>query len=341
MTDTDLLKSARQRDEEAWEKSIRPRTLDEFIGQETIKKNLSVFIQAARKREESLDHVLLAGPPGLGKTTLACIISHEMQTSLKMVAGPAVEKAGDLAAILTNLQPGGILFIDEIHRLHPSMEEILYPALEDFRLDVIIGQGPGARTMKISLPRFTMVGATTRAGLITSPLLSRFGIVHRLKLYDVDPLTDIVKRTARLMDISIQDEAAREIATRGRGTPRIANRLFRRVRDFAEVEGEGVVTLPITRSSLESMEVDEYGLDETDRRIIQVIMERFGGGPVGIKSLSASLGEDIGTLEDVYEPFLVQAGFLSRTPRGRVVTPLAYQHLGYELPPGKQKDLIP
>ncbi|HPR63247.1 MAG TPA: Holliday junction branch migration DNA helicase RuvB [Thermoanaerobaculia bacterium] len=337
--DKDLLASGRLRDEEVWERTVRPRSLDDFIGQNDIKKNLSVFIQAALKRNETLDHVLFSGPPGLGKTTLAHIIALEMNTTLRLVAGPSVEKAGDLAAILTNLEKGGVLFIDEIHRLHPAVEEILYPAMEDFRLDVIIGQGPAARTMKINLPPFTLVGATTRSGLITSPLHSRFGIVNRLNYYDTEPLTMIVNRTARILGVDLDPDAAIEIAKRGRGTPRIANRLFRRVRDFADVEGEGVVTLSITRTALTSMSVDEFGLDDLDRKIITIIMDRFDGGPVGLKSIAASLGEDPSTLEDVYEPFLVQAGFLARTPRGRVVTPLAYQHLGVKVPPGSQGTL--
>jgi len=337
--DKDLLASGRLRDEEVWERTVRPRSLDDFIGQNDIKKNLSVFIQAALKRNETLDHVLFSGPPGLGKTTLAHIIALEMNTTLRLVAGPSVEKAGDLAAILTNLEKGGVLFIDEIHRLHPAVEEILYPAMENFRLDVIIGQGPAARTMKINLPPFTLVGATTRSGLITSPLHSRFGIVNRLNYYDTEPLTMIVNRTARILGVDLDPDAAIEIAKRGRGTPRIANRLFRRVRDFADVEGEGVVTLSITRTALTSMSVDEFGLDDLDRKIITIIMDRFDGGPVGLKSIAASLGEDPSTLEDVYEPFLVQAGFLARTPRGRVVTPLAYQHLGVKVPPGSQGTL--
>lgn len=341
MSEADLLAAGRLKDEEVWEKTIRPRKLKEFVGQEGIKKNLSVFLQAALKREESLDHVLLAGPPGLGKTTLAHIIAHEMNTSLKLVAGPSVEKAGDLAAILTNIESGGVLFIDELHRLHPAVEEILYPALEDFRLDVIIGQGPAARTMKINLPPFTLVGATTRSGLITSPLLSRFGIVHRLDFYNVSSLAAIVRRTAGILGVEIEEKAGEEIAKRGRGTPRIANRLLRRVRDFAEVDGEGVITLTITQGALSSMNVDDFGLDELDRRIIQVIIERFNGGPAGVKSIAASLGEDPGTLEDVYEPFLVQAGFLARTTRGRVVTAKAYRHLGISPPPGYQSALKP
>jgi Holliday junction DNA helicase RuvB len=320
--------------EETFEESLRPRKLDEFIGQDKLKDNLGVFVRAARQREEALDHVLFSGPPGLGKTTLAFIIAAEMGAPVRVVAGPSVERPGDLAAVLTNIEPGGILFIDEIHRLHPGVEELLYSAMEDYRLDVVIGEGPAARTMKITLPRFTLVGATTRAGLITPPLHGRFGIILRMDYYDPENLRRIVERTGRILKVEIEGEAGAEIARRARGTPRVANRLVRRVRDFVQVDGHPAITGALARRALEAMDVDEYGLEEMDRRILQVIVDRFGGGPVGLKSLASSVGEDKGTLEDLYEPFLVQAGFLVRTPRGRAATPLAYRHLGLKAPMG-------
>lgn len=335
-----ILSGLKLKEEEVWEESLRPLSLDEFIGQEKIKKNLTVFIKAAKKRRQVLDHVLFSGPPGLGKTTLAFIISREMGAPVKVISGPAVEKPGELAAVLTNLDERGILFIDEIHRLHPAIEEILYSAMEDFRLDIIVGQGPGARTVKISLKPFTLIGATTRAGLITPPLHGRFGIILRMDYYDIESLKKITERTCRILNIEISEEAAFEIGKRARGTPRVANRLVKRIRDFVEVEGKKKIELKSALKALETMDVDEFGLEEMDRRVLQVVIENFNGGPVGIKSLASSIGEDKGTLEDLYEPFLVQAGFLIRTSRGRVATKKAYEHLGYSIKQGFQKKLF-
>jgi len=327
--DRSLMAGTALEDDAAVEPKLRPQFLTEYIGQNKVRENLSVFLAAAKGRGEPLDHVLLTGPPGLGKTTLAHIVAREMGAGLRLTAGPMISRAGDLAGILTSLQPRDVLFVDEIHRLSPAVEEILYPAMEDFRLDVLIGEGPMARTMKVDLPPFTLVGATTRPGLLSQPLHGRFGITLRLDFYDVTALARIVDRSASILGIRIGPEAAREIGSRSRGTPRIANRLLRRLRDFAEVAGQDAIDLETARRALARLEVDEHGFDELDRRILSTIIEKFGGGPVGIGAIAASLGEDRGTLEDLYEPFLIQEGFLQRTPRGRVATKRAYEHLGY------------
>ena len=308
--------------------SLRPRTLAEYIGQDKAKENLSIYIEAAKMRGENLDHVLLYGPPGLGKTTLSTIIANEMNVNIRVTSGPAIEKQGDLAALLTNLSENDILFIDEIHRLNRSVEEVLYPAMEDFALDIIIGKGPSARSIRIDLPKFTLVGATTRAGQLTAPLRDRFGVILRLEPYPVEQLTEIVTRSAGILGIECEAEGAVEIARRSRGTPRIANRLLKRVRDFAQVLGNGVITREIADEALRRQEIDQLGLDAIDRRMLTTIIRNYGGGPVGLETLAAAIGEESVTLEDVYEPYLMQIGFLSRTPRGRCATPLAYEHLG-------------
>ncbi len=335
----EILNTEPQKDEGPYEETLRPRRLEEFVGQERLVTNLRVFIDAARHRGEALDHALFFGPPGLGKTTLACIIGHEMGAQIHFTSGPVLERAGDLAAMLTNLETGDVLFIDEIHRMPPAVEEVLYPAMEDFELDLVIGQGPAARSVRLSLPRFTLVGATTRTGLLTAPLRDRFGIVHRLEFYPADDLAVIVGRSAGILGIEVDSDAADEIARRARGTPRIANRLLRRVRDFAHHLGSEVVTLEATRWGLEQMEVDGFGLDHLDRQLLTTIIDVYNGGPVGLKALAASIGEDRGTLEDIHEPYLLQIGLLQRTPRGRTVTAAAFKHLGLDRPPGA-KDLF-
>jgi Holliday junction DNA helicase RuvB len=336
-----ILDAQLEPDEIQTELSLRPKFLREYIGQNKVKENLAVSLEAARRRKEPIDHVLLFGPPGLGKTTLASIIGNEMGAYMKQTSGPALEKTGDVVAILTNLEAGEILFIDEIHRTPAPVEEVLYSAMEDFFVDVVVGQGPAARTMKFDIPRFTLIGATTRAGLLSAPLRARFGIVHRLDFYDIDALTVIVRRSAEILGISVTPDGAHEIGRRSRGTPRIANRLLRRVRDFAEVRHQGAIDIAIARDALQMLEVDEYGLDEIDRKLLTTIIERFGGGPVGLGALGSSIAEDRGTIEDLYEPYLIQIGFLQRTPRGRVASKLAYDHLGYALGAvRKQADLF-
>lgn len=310
------------------DKDLRPKKLGQYIGQELVKKNLEVFIKAAKGRNESLDHVLFHGFPGLGKTTLAYIIAHEMESNIKVTSGPVIERQGDLAAILTSLEPGDVLFIDEIHRLNHVVEEILYPAMEDFQLDLVIGQGPGARSVKMDLPQFTLVGATTRTGLLTPPLRDRFGVMLRLDFYSPDELVEIVRRSAKILGLQIDDAGAKELGRRSRGTPRIANRLLRRVRDFAEVGGHPVITAEVADNALEMLAVDKKGLDEMDRRILLTIVDKFNGGPIGIETLATAVSEEKNTLEDVYEPFLIQSGFLTRTPRGRMATALTYEHFG-------------
>ncbi len=314
--------------EERMENTLRPKNLKEYIGQEKVKENMKIYIEAAKKRKEPLDHVLLYGPPGLGKTTLASIIAREMKANIKITSGPAIEKPGDLAGILTNLTEGDILFIDEIHRLSKSVEEILYPALEDYTLDIMIGKGPSAKSIRIDLPKFTLIGATTRAGSLTTPLRDRFGIIHRLELYNIKDLSTIVKRSAHILQITIEEEAASEIARRSRGTPRIANRLLKRIRDYAMVLGDGNITYKMAKHALNNLEIDELGLDEIDRKLLETMIFTYRGKPVGIETLATTIGEEIETIEDVYEPYLIQIGFIARTPRGRIPLLAAYQHLG-------------
>ena len=331
-----LLAGARVTEDAQYEAGLRPRTLDEYIGQDRIRENLHVSIAAAKQRGEALDHVLLYGPPGLGKTTLATVIANELGVPIRPTAGPVIEKPGDLAAMLSNLQEREVIFIDEIHRMAPAIEEILYPAMEDYELDIVIGQGPGARSVKVPVQRFTLIGATTRTGLLTSPLRARFGIVHRLDYYAEQDIYEIVRRSARILATEIDDIAAREIAKRSRGTPRVANRLLRRVRDFAQVRADGRITHDVSLRALQLLEVDEHGFDEVDRRLLRTIIDKFNGGPVGVASLAAAMSEERDALEDIYEPFLIQIGFLDRTPRGRVATPRAYEYFGLAAP-GKDR----
>ena len=330
--DNRLVTAARVEDDAQYEAGLRPRLLDEYIGQDRVRENLQVAITAAKQRGEPLDHVLLHGPPGLGKTTLAYVIANELGVPIRATSGPAIEKPGDLVGIATNLGAGEVLFIDEIHRMSPAVEEILYPALEDYEVDIIIGQGPSARTVKMRLERFTLIGATTRTGLLTAPLRSRFGITHRLEFYTAADLEEIVRRSGKILGVPMEDAAATEIARRARGTPRIANRLLRRVRDYAQVRGTGTITLAAADAALKLLEVDEHGFDDTDRKLLRTIIDKFGGGPVGLTTIAAAISEEKDAIEDIYEPFLIQIGFLDRTPRGRVATPLAYGYFGLQAP---------
>ncbi len=328
MTDDRQITPAKLDSEDSFELSLRPKVLGEYIGQEKLKENLSIFIKAAKGRGESLDHVLLYGPPGLGKTTLANIIATEMSSNISTTSGPAIEKAGDLAAILTNLEEGDVLFVDEIHRLPTQVEEILYPAMEDFSLDIMIGQGPSARSVKLDLPRFTLIGATTRAGLLSSPLRDRFGVISRLEFYTDEELATIVRRSAKILNIPATDDGAFEVARRSRGTPRIANRLLKRVRDFAEVKADGEITIEVAEGGLKMLDIDKKGFDNMDRRLLETIIDKFAGGPVGVESLAAAMNEERDAIEDLYEPYLIQEGYMHRSPRGRVATELAYKHVG-------------
>jgi len=338
MSDPRLVSAARVEEDAQYEAGLRPRTLNDYIGQDRVRENLQVSIAAARGRGEAIDHVLLYGPPGLGKTTLATVIANEMGVAIRSTAGPVIERPGDLAAMLSNLNEREVIFIDEIHRMAPAIEEILYPAMEDFELDIMIGQGPSARSVKVPLKPFTLIGATTRAGLLTSPLRARFGIVQRLDFYTTADLEEIVRRSARILGVGLEPEAALELATRARGTPRVANRLLRRVRDFAEVRADGRITLAVAYDALKLLEVDERGFDDLDRRLLRTIIDKYGGGPVGLGTLAASIGEEADALEDIYEPFLMQIGFLDRTPRGRVATARAYEYFGLTAP-GKDSRL--
>jgi len=336
MAERHVASPGRVEDDAQYEAGLRPRTLDDYIGQERVRENLKVSIAAARQREEALDHVLLFGPPGLGKTTLAYVIANEMGVPIRATSGPVIERPGDLVALLTELKPRDVLFIDEVHRMSPAIEEVLYPAMEDFQADIMIGQGPSARSIKMQLEPFTLIGATTRAGLLTAPLRARFGISHRLDLYSAADLDTIVRRSARILGVEITPDAAAEISRRSRGTPRIANRLLRRIRDFAEVRADGKITNDVCHDALKLLEVDEHGFDESDRRLLKTIIDKFGGGPVGVNSLAAAIGEERDVIEDIYEPYLIQIGFLDRTPRGRVATARAYHYFGLPAP-GKDR----
>jgi holliday junction DNA helicase RuvB len=337
MSEARVITPSRVDEDTQFEAGLRPRTLDEYVGQERVRENLIVSITAARQRGEALDHVLLYGPPGLGKTTLAFVIGHELGVPVRSTSGPVLERPGDLAAMLSNLQEREVLFIDEIHRMSPAIEEILYPAMEDYQLDIMIGEGPSARSIKVPVPKFTLIGSTTRAGLLTSPLRSRFGIVHRLDFYGETDLREIVRRSAGLLGVGLEPLAADEIARRSRGTPRVANRLLRRVRDFAQVRGDGRITLDLAMAGLKLLEVDENGFDEIDRRLLRTIIDKFGGGPVGLNTISAAISEEKDAIEDIFEPFLIQVGFLDRTPRGRVATARAYEYFGLHAPEREQR----